>query len=190
MNRTTRSEDANDAELLSRAAEGDRLAFGLLVRRYQGMVIRFATRLLNEDRSTAEDIGQEAFLRLYRSSPTRTVQGTIRAYLLTITRNLCRDYQRRQRETAPLAVLADHVAPELTGEETMLRAERALAVRQAIAALPEEQRTVLILAHYEGLPYHEIAEVVGCPPGTVASRKHHAIASLRRSLGAYLEESK
>ncbi len=183
------SDEATDEDLLSRTADGDRMAFGLLVQRYQGVVTRFACRHLNGDRNAAEDIGQETFLRLYHGSATCPVNGTLRAYLLTITRNLCRDYQRRQRQTESLDTIAEYPALELTGEAMVLQNERAEAVRQAIAILPEEQRTVLILAHYEGLPYHEVAAIVGCPPGTVASRKHHAIAFLRRHLSRYLEEN-
>ena len=183
------SDEATDDDLLFRTAEGDRIAFGLLIRRYQGIVTRFACRLLNADQSAAEDIGQETFLRLYHSSATYTARGQLRAYLLTITRNLCRDHQRRQRPTESLDVVSEHPSSALNAEALVLQQERSEAVRQAISALPEEQQTVLILSHYEGLPYHEIAVILGCPTGTVASRKHHAVAFLRRRLHAYLEET-
>ena len=161
----------------------------LLVRRHQGMVTRFACHLLYGDRTAAEDIGQEAFLRLYRSAREYTARGAMRGFLLTITRNLCRDYLRRQHPTASLDTVFDQADPAPTGEISALQDERAEAVRKAIGELPEEQRTVLLLSHYEGLPYAEIAAIVGCPAGTVASRKHHALVALRRRLHVYLEEN-
>jgi RNA polymerase sigma-70 factor (ECF subfamily) len=188
MLRTNISEEATDDELLHHAANGNRKAFRLLIRRHQSVVIRFACRLLNGDRTAAEDIGQEAFLRLYRSGREYTARGEMRGFLLTITRNLCRDYLRRQHPTESLEVAFDSTDPSPTGETSALQYERAETVRKAISELPEEQRTVLILSHYEGMPYAEIATIVGCPAGTVASRKHHALAALRRRLHAYMED--
>jgi RNA polymerase sigma-70 factor (ECF subfamily) len=181
-------EDSDDA-LLLRTAQGDRNAFRLLVRRHQGMVTRFAIRMLSGDRAAAEDVGQEAFLRLYHSAPDYAARGELRAFLLTITRNLCRDQLRRSRPTEPLDADFDRPDPQPAGEAVALSRERTEMLRCAIAALPEDQRTVLILSHYEDVPYAEIAAIVGCPPGTVASRKHHAIAALRRRLSAYVEET-
>jgi len=177
-----------DDTLLLRTAQGDRETFRLLIRRHQGMVTRFACRLLNGDRSAAEDIGQEAFLRLFRAAKRYTARGEMCAFLLTTTRNLCRDHLRRQRPTEEWDAALDYADPSPTGEHAVLSRERSEIVRKAIAALPEEQQTILILSHYEGLSYTEIATIVGCPPGTVASRKHYALAALRRSLHPYVEE--
>lgn len=188
MLKTNISEDATDDALLISTAQGDQQAFRLLVRRHQGMVTRFACRLLNGDRSAAEDIGQEAFLRLLRTARSYTARGQMCAFLLTTTRNLCRDHLRRERPTEQWDSLLDYADPSPTGEVNALLQERSETVRKAIAALPEEQQTVLILSHYEGISYAEIAAIVGCPAGTVASRKHHALAALRRSLQPYLEE--
>jgi RNA polymerase sigma-70 factor (ECF subfamily) len=112
----------------------------------------------------------------------------MRAFLLTITRNLCRDHVRRSRPTDPIEAAHDRADTRPTAEDAALANERTEAIRCAIAALPEEQQVVLILSHYEGVPYTEIAAIVGCPAGTVASRKHYALAALRRHLRAYLED--
>ena len=188
MIKTNISEETTDDTLLLSTAQGNREAFRLLIRRHQGMVTRFACRLLSGDRSAAEDIGQEAFLRLFRAAKSYNARGEMCAFLLTTTRNLCRDHLRRQRPTEELDRAVDYADPSPTGEGSALLQERSETLRRAIAALPEEQQTVLILSHYEGLPYAEIAAIVGCPAGTVASRKHHALAALRRSLQPYLEE--
>ncbi|RYG94251.1 MAG: RNA polymerase sigma factor [Alphaproteobacteria bacterium] len=189
MPRTNISEDATDDALLSLTAQGNREAFRLLVRRHQTMVTRFACRLLNGDRSAAEDIGQEAFLRLFRAAKSYAARGEMCAFLLVTTRNLCRDHLRRERPTEEWEILLAYADPSPTGEGIALLQERSETVRKAIAALSEEQRTVLILSHYEGVPYAKIAAIVGCPAGTVASRKHHALAALRRSLQSYLDEN-
>lgn len=188
MLKTNISEDATDDTLLLRTGQGDREAFRLLIRRHQGKVTRFACRLLNGDRSTAEDIGQEAFLRLFRAAKSYSARGEMCAFLLTTTRNLCRDHRRRERSTEGLDTILDQVDPSPTGECSVLLQERSEALRKAIATLPEEQQTVLILSHYEGIPYAEIAAIIGCPAGTVASRKYHALATLRRLLQPYVEE--
>ncbi len=182
------SEDATDDSLLLRTGRGDLEAFRLLIRRHQGSVTRFASRLLNGDRSTAEDIGQEAFIRLFRAAKSYSARGEMRAFLLTTTRNLCRDHYRRERSTEGLDTILNHVDPSPTGEGLVVLQERSDALRKAIAALPEEQQAVLILSYYEGIPYVEIADIVGCPIGTVASRKYHALATLRRLLQPYVEE--
>lgn len=188
MCRTNPGEDPTDDALLHAVVQGHSEAFRLLVRRHQGMVTRFACRMLNGDRNAADDIGQEVFLRLFRAAKNYTARGEMRAFLLTTTRNLCRDHLRRLRPTDDWDSVPDHIDPAPNGEAAALLQERAAMVRKAIAALPEEQRTILVLSHYEGVPYAEIARLVGCPEGTVASRKHHAIAALRRSLQIYLSE--
>lgn len=188
MPKTNISADTTDDTLLLQTAQGDREAFRLLIRRHQGMVTRFAYRLLNGDRSAAEDIGQETFLRLFRAAKGYTGRGEMCAFLLTTARNLCRDHLRREHPTEELDTVLECADPSPTGEGAALLQERSERLRNAIAALPEEQKTVLILSHYEGMAYSEIASIIGCPAGTVASRKHHALAALRRSLQSYWEE--
>src|SRR5262245_42395831 len=125
MRQSNGSDEATDDALLRCAADGDREAFRLLVRRHQGMVTRFACYLLHGDRTAAEDIGQEAFLRLYRTAREYTARGAMRGFLLTITRNLCRDYLRRQHPTASLEAVVDRADPAPTGEISALQDEGA-----------------------------------------------------------------
>jgi RNA polymerase sigma-70 factor (ECF subfamily) len=173
--------------LLRLAAEDDSQAFGLLVKAHQRRVARFAERMLG-DRESAEDAAQEAFLRLWRGRARDRAQGgSLSCLLLHIVRNVCLDYARAARPTEPLDA-------EPTGGdclESHVQAQAfAAAARQIVLELPEEQRVVFVLSHYEGLSYREIADVIGCPVGTVASRKHLAVETLRRRLSPWVEEIK
>jgi RNA polymerase sigma-70 factor, ECF subfamily len=157
--------------------------FSELLNHHRDQVVRVACRLLNGDRSSAEDVAQEVFLRLWNASERYTERGTFRAYLLTITCRLCADYRRRHLPTVSLSDcwhLAD--AQPLSEVSSVMD-----AVPAAIASLPEEQRIVFVLSHYEGLRYREIAEIIGCPIGTVASRKFLAVQALREQLRPYLD---
>lgn len=174
-------EDApiNEDALMRRAAGGDMAAFGVIVQAYQGRLVRFATRLLG-DMDAAQDAAQEAFLRLWRLRASYQPRGCLQAYLLRTVRSVCLDYARAKRPWEPLEERTGGAVPDPAD----LAQSRSLAeaVRQAVQALPEPQRVVFVLSQYEGLSYAEIAEVLDCPPGTVASRKHQAAETLRRKL--------
>jgi RNA polymerase sigma-70 factor (ECF subfamily) len=170
---------------MRRAAAGDALAFGHIVRAHQERLLRFATRLLG-DRDAAQDAVQEAFLRLWRARTRYRSTGLLSTYLLRVVRNICLDYQRAYRPTASL-LDADSLPTPAEGDPQSDCQARALvqAVRCAVLNLPEPQRAVFVLNHYEGLSYREIAAVLECPVGTVASRKAQAVETLRRRLGSW-----
>lgn len=169
--------------LMERAAQGDVLAFGRLVSAYQRRLVRFAERLIG-DAEAAEDVAQEAFLRLWRARADYRSQGSLDHYLLRIVRNLCLDYARSVR---PTAVAEMECRSEACLETCVAAKVTAEAVRQAVADLPEPQRVVFVMSQYEGLSYREIAAVLDCPVGTVASRKHEALETLRRRLKPWME---
>ena len=169
----------DDDALMRKAKDGDTEAFGLLVKTHQRRIMGFATRLLG-DAEAAEDAAQETFLRLWRLRARYRPQGCLEHLLLRIVRNICVDYARLARPAAPL--LDEHRAPEPSPEATAQAHGMAEAVAQAVQALPEEQRAVFVLSQYEGLCYRQIAEILECSEGTVASRKHLAVQSLRRRL--------
>lgn len=169
----------DDDGLMRRAAGGDTSAFGVLVRTYQGRLIRFAARLTG-DSELAQDAVQEAFLRVWRLRATYEPRGCLQAYLFRAVRNVCLDYARTSRPIEALDERTEADAPD----PAALAEARSLAdaVRGAVLALPEAQRTVFVLSEYEQLSYTEIAAVLDCPVGTVASRKHQATETLRRRL--------
>ena len=172
----------DDDALMRRAADGDAQAFGLIVRAHQGRLVRFAARLLG-DSEAAQDAAQEAFLRLWRLRSRYQPRGCLQAYLLRTVRTVCLDHVRAARPWEALDEGVDTAAPD----PAALAQERGLAdaVRRAVLSLPEPQRAVFLLSHYEGLSYAEIAEALDCPLGTVASRKHQATETLRRRLAPW-----
>lgn len=145
-------------------------------------LFRFAWRLTGSV-ADAEDIVQECFLALLRPDcgfdPART---SIRTYLFGVVRNqTLKRLRRREQGAAPEPV--DHRTPEME----MLRGEVAEAVAVAIAELPETQREVLLLAHYEQLPLAEIAEIVQLEVTAVKSRLQRARSNLREVLAPYTQ---
>jgi RNA polymerase sigma-70 factor (ECF subfamily) len=173
---------------MRRAALGDTQAFGRIVQAHQDRLLRFATRILGGNRDAAQDAVQEAFLRLWRARARYQPSGKLLTYLLRVVHNICLDYHRAYRPTSSL-LEADQVAnPENDPQSDCQSRALAQAVRRAVLDLPATQRAVFILSHYEGLSYREIASVLECPVGTVASRKAQAVETLRRRLGAWQQE--
>ena len=141
---------------------------------------RFAWRLMGSA-ADAEDAVQEAFLGLLRPECAYDMERSgIRTYLFGAVRNQCLKRLRRRIDAGQT-----ETADGRTPESELLRGEVADAVAAAIAALPETQREVLILAHYEKLPLAEIAEVTRLEIGAVKSRLQRARATLREVLAAY-----
>ncbi len=171
----------DEAFLVARARTGDRDAFAELVRRYQRLVFAVSYRLLG-DPDLADDVVQETFVRAFVSLE-RFRGTTLRAWLLRIAHNAALDQLRAstRRRTVPLEHASEQVAfdvPESGIEQAGLRA----ALEAALAALPVEQRAVVVLADVEGLPYEEIAQALGLPLGTVKSRLARARVRLRTLL--------
>ena len=169
----------DDDSLMRLAADGDAAAFGIIVRAHQVRLVRFAMRLTG-DSDLAQDAVQETFLRLWRVRATYQPRNRLQAYLFRTVRSVCLDYTRA---AWPAEALDDTVQAEASDPAAIAESQRlADAVQLAVQSLPETQRVVFLLSHYEHLTYTEIADVLGCPVGTVASRKHQAVESLRRKL--------
>lgn len=179
----------DDDSMFRAAAGGDASAFAELLSRHREVVARVACRLVGGDWSAAEDIAQETFLRLWNAADRYEARGTLRSYLLTVAYRLAADYRRRQRPTTDLGDYDRHI--DFSSDTGRLYETNALsnAVRDAVLELPDEQRAVFILSHYEGMKYREIADVIGCPIGTVASRKFQAVQTLRERLAPYLDST-
>lgn len=152
-----------------------------LTDRYLDSVFRFTLSLVR-DSETAADLTQDTFLKLQRAGGDPS-----EAYILTAARNTALSWlRRRELERRHVDVLApeDLEAGSLHGAPDRVLQQRELgaALEAALAALPRELREVFQLSEVEGLRYEQIAEVVGCPAGTVASRKHLAVRKLRENL--------
>lgn len=179
-----------DAALVRRAQAGDAEAFGALVERHMRRAY-FAALSLVGSREDALDLSQEAFARAYRSRASLDPDRPFYAWLYQILRNLCFNFlrdrrTRREKLTAAESWLADDAAGRVAPgpAEAFEREELRRQVAAAIDTLPPQEREVLALKEFEGLPYKEIAALVGVPLGTVMSRLYAA----RQRLAQVLEE--
>ncbi|WP_411277098.1 RNA polymerase sigma factor [Gaiella sp.] len=171
-------EDAHEARLLQRAANGDHdAAMGELYDRYGRRLYGYGLRALG-DPGLAEDLVQETFVRLWRAAGRFDAgQGTVRGYLFTIARNAAVDLHRR-RPRHERAELGDPPAEGDAFEALVTR----LAVRDAVEALPDDFREVLELSYDQELSQAQIAERLEMPVGTVKSRTFYALRALKTQL--------
>jgi RNA polymerase sigma-70 factor (ECF subfamily) len=181
------AEFADDDVLMCRAANHDNVAFGVLIHRHQTRVLRVACRLLGGDADAAADVVQDAFINIWKAAAQYQPEGRFRSYLLTVICHGARDRWRRRSDLSlnnDYSQFASSPGPESQTRATLF----AEAIRRAVMQLPDTQREVFILSQFEGLRYREIADLLDCPEGTVASRKHLAVETLRRSLKAWNTE--
>lgn len=153
-------------------------------------VYRFAYRMLGH-REGAEDVVQEAFLRLARKGMEHLAGEPRRRWLFVVARNLCLSgYRQRAKErTVSIEDCPSFPSSTLDPAQVSQQAERAGMVRQAVARLSPDLREVIVLREYEDMSYEQIAEIVKCPIGTVRSRISRAREELRRFLQPLLEET-
>lgn len=187
--------DAANADwaLVQQCAAGDEAACARLVTDYQRMVYQLGLHLLR-DPQEALDLSQEVFLRVFRTLPQFRGQSSLRTWIYRIVINQASNRQRwwRRRHRAQQVTLDDPAAThgELADSRSCAMPDRVLQqhevagrVWSALAGLPFDQRTVIVLREIEGLSYDEIAESLGVAVGTVKSRLARARASLRQALG-------
>lgn len=171
-------------KLIERLRCGDEAAFEEWVRRYQHPVINFCYRLLG-DAAEAEDVAQEVFVRLYQHIGAYRPTGSFEGWLFTVARHVCLD-RLRYRRRHPTACLETAPEPVAYSREVETR-ELGRVIAAAVARLPEDQRTALVLAEYHGFSHAEIAEVMQCSSKAVECRLYRAKQTLRRCL-AHLAE--
>mgnify|MGYP001765748266 CR=1 FL=1 len=174
-----------ELSLIEQARQGDRSAFGELVRRHYDNVINIVYRFCG-DTQLAEDAAQEAFLRAWVNLPSFEPRSSLRNWLYRIAVNAALDVLRRKPEGS-VEEEAAMVTDQAPGpEEALLRKEQAELLQQAMRALPEASRSVLVLREYGELSYQEIAGVLDIPIGTVMSRLNYARNRLREVLKGQL----
>lgn len=175
--------DQSDEDLLDRYARGDAMAARVLMERLAPPVLRLARRLLS-DPAEAEDVTQEAMLRLWQIAPEwRTGTARPGTWLYRVAFNLATDRLRKRRGVALDSIdEPEHPAPAVL--DALIGADRARALELALDALPERQRTAVVLRHIEGLANPEIAEVLGVGVEAVES----LIARGKRRLTTLLSE--
>jgi RNA polymerase sigma-70 factor (ECF subfamily) len=174
----------SDSELIAQSLRGDGSAFGALVLRHRTVAIGTAYRICG-DAALAEDVAQEAFVRIWDRLSAFRPEGNFRAWLCRIAANLTIDALRRQKPEIDLERVPVQ-APDPGPEASALQQERGEAIRAAIMELPLPTRTALILREYEGLSYQEIADTLDIPLGTVKSRLNDARRRLQAGLSSFM----
>ncbi len=176
----------SDRELMQATAEGDMEAFGELVRRHQASAWRIAYHYV-ADQAKAEDLAQDAFLKILEAAPRYRPTARFATYLYRVIANLCTDWHRKRRPD-----YAADVSPRPDGaprpEERLEAEERECAVREALQALPHRQRLAVVLRYYEQLPLADIAEAMDTTYKAVERLLARARKSLEPRLDGFFQE--
>ena len=188
--------EPTDTQLVHRVQKGDKGAFDLLVLKYQHKIVNLVMRYVR-DPDQALDITQEAFLKAYRALPRFRGDAAFYTWMYRIAVNTAKNYLAAQRRR-PMDVELDMQDPEQydlhaklkdtdTPEAVTLSHELQETVERAIAALPEDLRTAIVLRELDGMSYEEIAETMECPVGTVRSRIFRARDAISKKIGALID---
>jgi RNA polymerase sigma-70 factor (ECF subfamily) len=188
----------SDEDLYRRFAEGDERAFGVLLDRHGDSVMAYLVRYFG-DRELAQDLAQDAFLRVISAAEDWRGDCSFKTFLFRIVRNLCVDVLRSRRsrpdagavsldddgggDARPLAERVAGRSPE--GDARTQSDELRAAVEAGLSRLPPEQREVFLMREVEDLPFAAIADILGENENTVKSRMRYAILGLREALAAF-----
>ena len=187
-----RMEPASERELVERCRRGDEGAFQELVEAYKGLVFALIARTV-QDRSRAEDLAQDVFLRIHRGLPYFRGEARLSTWIYRIVANVCLQSQTRPATTAfDAAVSLDD--PGARGKVMPSAADRRFGdlelrdrLEKAIARLPANYRLVVAAHYLDGVRYEDLAEALQIPLGTVKTQLHRAKQQLRRLLETELK---
>jgi RNA polymerase sigma-70 factor, ECF subfamily len=180
----------SDAQLMLRVKDGDSASYALLLEKHRSTVVHFLYRMV-QDYAISEELGQEVFLRVYRSRATYEANAKFTTWLFRIATHLALNWLRDGRkergqeridddsEGGPNLQISDQ-RPSV--EESLLHEARMLEIRQAIRALPEKQRAAVLMHKYEEMEYSQIAGALGCSESAIKSLLFRAYESLRARL--------
>ncbi len=170
-------------QLIEGCQRGDSEAFRTLFEKYKDMVYSVALRYTG-DPAAAQDIAQDIFLKLFSTIGSFRGESNFEAWLYRMVVNRCFDQKRKTRRLAPLLdgiVDALHT-PGASVLDEVLRTEMSTQVQSVVESLSPEQKMVVVLRYTQGLSYDEIAVILGCSAGTIASRLNRAHKVLERRL--------
>jgi RNA polymerase sigma-70 factor (ECF subfamily) len=177
----TDGDSRGDDELLMLAGAGDQRAYRALVARHLPRVLAMARRITG-NAAEAEDVAQDAFLRVWQKSPDwQEGDARFSTWLYRVVVNLCVDRKRR-RPTAPIEAAGDPEDPAPSAESQLADQQRNRRVADAVAQLPERQRTALVLTYYEELSNASVAEIMGVSVSALESLLVRARKALRGAL--------
>lgn len=187
--RSSRSlRDADDVTLLEHVRSGDKAAFAVIMERHQDLVFAVSLRLMG-NREAALDATQETFITVFRKADKFRAEAAFSTWLYRVATNTCYDLLRKQRRRQA-DPLPDHLDPtDIRAEDGYTSVELRPAIEAALAALPAEFRTAVVLADISGLSLAEVADVVGAPIGTVKSRIFRGRKLLAQLLGNLMDIS-
>jgi len=187
----------SDAEVMLRVAAGDDVAFDYLVEKYRRQMISFMYRMTH-NQSVAEELAQEVFLRVYRSRQSYAASAKFTTWLYRIATNLAVNHARDTKHERPentvnidepdmdTGMTVDLADGSLNAEQTILRTERLSAIRRQVEALPERQRTAVIMHKYQDMDYKQIAAVLKLSESATKSLLFRAYETLRETLKQFL----
>ncbi len=173
-----------DGRVIEACQQGDREAFRLLFEAYKDKVFSIAVYSVGGDRSIADDVTQQIFLKLFTAIRHFRGESEFTTWLYRLVVNACLDERRRRRRLLPWgeSVAMSNPGDKKPQEKQYARLEVAEAVRAAIGELKPKFRLPILLKYIEGLSYEEIATVMGCSKGTVASRLNRGHGQLAKRL--------
>lgn len=179
----------SSADLVTRVCAGDAEAFRLIFERYSRPVISFIFDMVN-DRSLAEELTQETFVRAYRAMRTMRRETKLSTWLFGIARNVARESLRARARAASHLDLADKSVLDLSDNKPVpvdgvLSKELNDVIRRSLSALDEDKRLVFTLKVLHQCSYEEIAEITGFSLAKLKTDLHRARAEMRRRIGAY-----
>ncbi len=187
----------SDAEIMLRVAAGDEAGFSLLVEKYRRQMLHYMYRMVH-NQAVAEELAQEVFLRVYRARASYRAEAKFSTWLYRIATNLGVNHARDTRhERGAQAVYLDQPDPETgvspdvadttpTVEQNMLREARLAAIRKHVMALPERQRTAVLMHKYQDLDYKQIGAVLKLSESATKSLLFRAYQTLRERLKEFI----
>jgi len=178
------AEQLIDGRVIEACQQGDRAAFQLLFETYKDKVFSIAVYSSGGDRSLADDVTQQIFLKLFTAIRQFRGDSEFTTWLYRLVVNACLDEKRRRRKLLPWGetVAMRNPGDKKPQEKQYARLEVAEAVRAAVGELKPKFRLPILLKYIEGLSYEEIASVMGCSKGTVASRLNRGHSQLAKKL--------
>lgn len=177
-----------DAELVSQCIDGDSSAFEEIVTRYKKLVYSVVYKMIS-DREEVNDVSQEVFIRLYKSLEKYNPEYKMSTWIVKITSNLCLDTLRKKKQDTVTLDDAIGVSSDVdTPEETLIKNQRSLLLKNAINELPEKYKILIVLFHNNGMSYEEMTKVLNEPMSIIKNRLYRARLMLKEKLDSARKE--
>ena len=197
MKQASKFSDQLDQDLVARVQQGDKTAYDVLVIKYQHKIINLVNVYI-KDHSESQDVAQETFIKAYRALGNFRAESAFYTWLYRIAVNTAKNYLlSKSRRNSDFQVDINDAEqlennPQLKGMDTpehlLMNDEIIIVINNVIETLPEEMRLAIQLREFEGLSYHEIAETMNCPVGTVRSRIFRAREAIDNKLAPLLDK--